>query len=72
MYVHICSAGIHHVASVLEQSISSLTRRTGLGDIEVWYLVLEASRTILTSPPSNALSLYHTGLTQHCWGEQLL
>lgn len=66
------SAGIHHVSSVLEQSTSSLTRRTGLGETEVCGLVLEVSRAVLTTSHSNvmnALNLYNTGLAQYHWGE---
>lgn len=64
------SAGIHHVSSVLEQSTSSLTRRTGLGEKEVWGLLLEVSRAVLaTTSPSNVMNLYTAGLTQYHWGE---
>lgn len=63
------SAGIHHVSSVLEHSTSSLSRRTGLGETEICGLVLEVSRVVLTTSPSNALNLYNTGLTQYHWGE---
>ena len=57
------------MSAVLEQGAGCLVRRTGLAETDVYSLLLEASRTVLTdSLPYNALDLYHTELSQHHWG----